>query len=1534
MAQVIKKLLTRTLVFVPTFVLALVVSLFFALQIPALQTVIAQKASRWISEQLQFPVSIQYVHIHWLDRATFKGILIADRQHNRMIDVPELTVDFELSALLQRDINVDEAILSNARVQLIKRKGDGTLNMDEFIAAVNELKDSGDTTRSVHPPVFSIDRVGLQNVHFSFADLRKDTIRDGFDYNHVVLDSLNGDFSDFRLVADTIDIHVNQLTSVENRTNLDIKQLRGFFRYTRHSMRLTGMEARIGNSLIRDSLVFEYQRPADLSEFNTKVTMSAHLDSTSIDSRDLAQFAPVLNRYRERWTISGDFNGKVVRFRLKDVDFRFGQRSRVQGKVSFDGLPDVKETFIDLNLTPSVVDVRDLRQYITDEEAYQTVRKFGRVALNGEFLGFPKDFVANGNFNTDVGRIVSDVNLKIRDDQAKSTYSGTLALTKFNLGKITDQPERFGLLDMNGKVKGTGFAMEDALVDLNATVHRLGFNQYEYRNAKVDGRLGKGLFKGVLSVNDPNLVFNAQGKVDLRNNQEEVALTASLEKANLRALNLLETDVAVRSQINVDFRGLDIDDVVGKALFTESAVLYNNQELLIDSLYIFSATDSASRTLSFTSDFASADVWGDFTFARAYDDLRQLLREYQLNFRNDAAAESYYLQKNKAALARQRQLSRKNYRVDYQMDAKDLNPLFALFYPAVYLSRNTRLEGAFTSGVTSILSANTAADSVFYNNYKFYNAEIDISTSKLADSTNVLASAYVHSDRQQLGNVPKTEDLTIEAIWSDDRINFESRIQQTGSTNYAELNGNLGFFANRMELRFKPSHFQVLDNDWHIAVNNLITMRGREITFENVSLTNRYQMIAANGVISDSASKALELTVQDFNLQTLNPILGRDILGTANGFVALRDLYNGVNFQSDLAIDELVLDNFLIGNITGKTTWDPVNRRINVNYQIYRMNSPILRLTGMYDPNATENSLDMRALLNRTNLEIMEPFLNSQVSNLGGVASGTLRVGGTLASPLLSGSLMVKEGRFKYNYLNTTYHFEDQIYFGENEISVKRLQLLDENNNVAIMRGGVFHDGFKNFVLDLRASLQNFKVLNTDAKDNSLFYGTAITTGNVSILGASSNLTITASVRSDKGTRIFIPVGGSSKDVAQQEYIQFVSKKQALADTVSQAAAPRVNLSGVKLDFNFDVTPDAYCEIIFDIKSGDIIRGNGNGKIKMQVDPDGEFTMFGDYVISKGAYNFTLMNAINKEFEISPGSRISWSGDPYGGTLNINATYQQTASLLPILGDNTTLQGPEYSRRYPVDVQLNLTGDLLSPDIKLGIDFASYPQNVPLFRTAVAAYEARLATDEQELNRQVFSLMILRKLSPEGAFSGVSGSVGNSVSELLSNQLSYWASQVDENLEIDLSLNGLDQEAFNTLQLRLSYSLFDGRLRVTRDGSFTNSQNQSNAQSVIGDWTVEYMLTKDGKLRLKAYNRNTQNVLNVGLNNSTNTIAGFSLLHVQSFNTLKEFFESLRDLFRPLGKPSLNAPVRKPDDEINVSAPDSTTTATPLKEDE
>jgi hypothetical protein len=176
--------------------------------------------------------------------------------------------------------------------------------------------------------------------------------------------------------------------------------------------------------------------------------------------------------------------------------------------------------------------------------------------------------------------------------------------------------------------------------------------------------------------------------------------------------------------------------------------------------------------------------------------------------------------------------------------------------------------------------------------------------------------------------------------------------------------------------------------------------------------------------------------------------------------------------------------------------------------------------------------------------------------------------------------------------------------------------------------------------------------------------------------------------------------------------------------------------------------------------------------------------------------------------------------------------------------------------------------------------------------------------DEQELKRQVFSLIILRRFSPPESFNTSGSDVINSVSELFSNQLSNFISQVDENLEIDVDFNRMDEEQFNTFQLRLSYTFMNGRLRVTRDGTFysnqgnnntttnANSNSNQNLSGLAGDWTVDYMLTADGKLKIKMFNRTNMNTAYSTVGGANTVTTGVSLTHTQSFNELRDLWRA------------------------------------------
>lgn len=214
----------------------------------------------------------------------------------------------------------------------------------------------------------------------------------------------------------------------------------------------------------------------------------------------------------------------------------------------------------------------------------------------------------------------------------------------------------------------------------------------------------------------------------------------------------------------------------------------------------------------------------------------------------------------------------------------------------------------------------------------------------------------------------------------------------------------------------------------------------------------------------------------------------------------------------------------------------------------------------------------------------------------------------------------------------------------------------------------------------------------------------------------------------------------------------------------------------------------------------------------------------------------------------------------------------------------------------------------MTPTIAYNLEVKQYPSSGE-YRSAVAAFENRLRSNEQELSRQVSSLILFNQLlSPQDALLGEANQgatlLGNSVSELVSNQISRWASALDENLEVGVSGLSLDQSTLTNLQLRLSYRFLNDRFRITRDGRFAYGTSQAgatqfNATSLLGEWTLEYWLAQSGNVRLKAYNRNIQNAL---LLNNAITTGGVSMQFTHSFNR-----------FKPLPKPEINFPNENPE---------------------
>jgi hypothetical protein len=1484
--QVFLKLF-KAFVFAAIMFLGITLLASLVVQLPVVQSRLIRYVSENIYRKTSYPVSIEQVRFVWLDKVAIRKLQIDDLFGLDMVRCDEILVDFSLWELLKGNPDrIDFIELSDPRVKLAYHKEKHTLNLDDFLLALTW----NDTSQSEGKPSrpFVIGAITIGSGYFSFEDELAEVSGEKFDENHFTLSRINGHVEQLEVWGDSIQLEVTHLNCLHDASGLKTHNLRTRYTYSEHYMVFDRLRLEAGNSVLGDSIVFFYHDFSDFKHFNQLVYLYARLEETSLDTRDLGIFNSFFDTYRDVYEIQGIATGNVSKLSLKDTKLEFGLASELRGNFSLFGLPDIEETLLDLDVYSLAALGGDLVQYVGYEESIN-ISKLGKLTGKAGFTGFYYDFVAKASLQTDLGYLSTDIQLKL--DGADSTmYKGSLLTERFNIGRWIDRESLTGKVSMNGTIEGTGVQLKFAKFKLNATVSELELLDYQYHNIQVDAALSKSFFDGTLHVNDTNLVLHASGKVNLESGSETIDLKGSIVRANVQKLAHLKTHAGLSMQFVAHTKGLSVDDFTGSILLEKIRASYENNVFQTDTVSLRSSEEKGTKELKVDGSFGTVTVKGEYKISEVVADFGQTLQEYMLAVLNDRNAQvSYYAKKNYAG---------NSYRADVVAVFKDINPMLALFTDQITIAPGARAEGSIQTDQNRQIQLYCTADSMRLGRSIFEKNSFDIYTSKSVTSPDLLVMVNGQSGSQRFPGMPATEDLLLEAIWQNNMLEFNTHLEQSGEPNAASLEGNILFLDSGYLLSFEPSHFKVLDKVWSIKKGNQVRVEGLEVTTSGVELISEGQSILLAGTLSEDSTKFMDLSVRGFSVDQLSPLLGVPLSGALHSSIRMYDMYHSRNIRYAVEVDSLIVGRFYTGDVQMSGNWENAQKAIQVGLHVLRNKQTVIALNGYVNPLLGEQALNLQLVFKEAGIGLLEPFFQSYISEVKGNLEGAIRMTGSITRPVLKGKAFIKDAQLKVNYLNTSYSLTDSIYFEENEIGMRNTLLMDERGGKAMLRRAtLYHEGFSQWWVEVAADVENFLVLDKKEDLDDYYFGTAIVSGKLGITGPVQNIVMKANAVTNKGTKLYIPVGGTEV-VEQQEFISFVNPLQK--EKQKEKVKEKADLSGIEMDFNLNFTPDAQIEIIFDKRAGDIIKGNGKGKIQLLIDTRGDFSMLGNYEILNGTYNFTFLNVVNKKFDIRAGSQINWSGDPFGAQLDIKASYTQNVSLLPILGitDSSIIRQPEIRRRYPTELFLLLSGPLLSPSFKFDIKISNFPQNIvtPVgsysLNNAVMAFYSNIQNNEQEMNRQVFSLIALRRLSPDNTFAGSGQLVGNSLSELLSNQLSSWVSQVNDNLEIDFDLNGLSADALSTMQLRFSYSLLNGKIRVTRDGTFTNNQNQASFNSIVGDWMVEYMIDDYGRFRIKAFNRNNYNVLSSNINNTST--AGVSFLHTEAFDKLSELIRKKR----------------------------------------
>ncbi|MCB9168036.1 MAG: translocation/assembly module TamB domain-containing protein [Flavobacteriales bacterium] len=1426
----------------------------------SVQTWIAQKVLSAISDDLGFRIKVDRLRIGMFGPSRFDGVLVTDLQGDTLFAAGRLKVDRWRVHPRSHHVSVGALFMRDARFRLDRPGGAAHSNLTDWIAALG----SGDTTASGPPWVIQCRTFDIQRFHFSYDDHGEGQIPYGVDFDHVDVHHADVRGRDLVVIDDSVRAQLDHVAFKE-RSGLVLDHMDGNAQVSGRGIIVDGLQMVTPNSAVRGDLAFRTMDWSDYDRFTDAVDFDLALDTSKVCSRDIAFFAPPLEGLDVTMEVRGDYHGTVADLKGRNVDIGYGRETRFTGSIEMNGLPVIANTFIILDIDRLTTVRSDIASLpiapFTSGEHMQVpaeLEALGPIVFRGNFTGFINSFTAFGRASSDLGILRADISFDRDTISRVFELEGELATDGFDPGPLLRDPT-LGPIACDLRLHAKGNDLASMRADLDGKVPMLTVNDHVVSGIRLNGRLERRLFNGHLECDDPVVQLVFDGLADLRGTWPKVDFTATVSRADLYELKLLPRahlgEVSFRMKADGE---LAPDSLKGTLQIMGLEYCDEDSTYLFGDLALASGRVQGMQALQLRSGLADIDVHGDFLPTRLPTALRSVLFSVF------------------PALSDQVEYALDDQRFTFDVRVKDIDPLLHLTLPDLRLDPGAVFEGRFDSRTFDV---GLTADLPYISYAGLGSDSVHVILDKTLD---VLALSF-RSKRQDLSDSTYITGIDITGKAYQDEL--ELRMAWAGSTNNTsgelDLQGQV-LGPDRVTIDMLPSRLYFGRGVWRNPQVATFLLDSSALHIQGLELVDGRQKVRVDGALSRDPAQAIAFELHDFRLENARPFYtGPTAHGSLSGDGRLFDPFGTPYFFSYLCLDSLAVNDRPVGDIRFSAQWSRSDRAMQVSGQVLRDTLKALDFSGRVVPTSEKEQLDLELDLDQFDLAFLDPYLPGEISDIQGQVTGKVHVGGTFAVPLVEGNAFLKDAGLRIAYLNTFYHFTHEVRILPDMFTLDFVKLIDEEGHEASAIGTIIHHGFTDWNFDITLGMDRFLCMNTTGLDNELYYGKAYATGDLQVSGYTDNLQITLDAKADKGTVISLPLG-SSTEVSGIDFVRFHA-----GDLWTDTADTAVDLSGIDLDMNVEVTPDARFELIFDPTVGDILSGSGRGNIQMQVTPSGEFKMRGDMEVTDGQYLFTLRRVVNKRFDVEPGGHITWYGDPFDAQLALDAVYRLRAPLYDIIPDERT---DAYTKRVPVEVLMHLTDRLENPDIGFDIRLPSVDEGT---RTQVNS----LLSDKDELDRQAFALIVLNRFLPvdrfgQGDANSATGSnvVGTTGSELLSNQVSNWLSQLSNDVDLGVNYRPGDALTQDELELAVSTQLFNERLLLsTNVGVQYGTRSSAQGNTLVGDFALEYLLTDDGKLRLKAFSQSNDRNLNQVDQAPTTQGAGL---------TYREEFDDARDLWR------------------------------------
>jgi translocation and assembly module TamB len=1354
--------------------------------------------------------------------------------------------------LTSRMIDLEELSLENSITNI--RLG----QKEQARVVINEVKQEA-AAQSAAGWTIRVGTIDLENNNFRFDNDNEPRLNYGMDYAHIKADTLSLHAKDVVISTDSIEGLITR-ASFKEQSGFVLQKLETSFLYTNQQITLDELYLQTPGSELKRKVAIRYASPEALMNDIANMEIDLNLEESKLLVKDLLTFVPELRRRpafaypNATWYVNSRITGRVANLKIDVLQVEGLQDTRIDLSGHITGLPDINRFKADLNIRNIASSKRDISLFVP-------------TYLLPNNITIPAQFNLHGNLRSDGDLLNTDIainsslgNATVKGtfhdvaDPARSGYNATINANRLDLGTILQNKEIRGPISATVTANGTGYDPKTANAKLKGTIHSAIIKDYTYKGLVFDGTVASQQAVFNTSISEPNIDFDLLATADLSKTYPALQITGMIDSIKLQPLHLANERMIYRGKIDADFPVTNPDDLQGRLFFTQSLFVQNDQRLQLDTVELVAARTDSGHSIRLNSDVMTVALEGEYQLTELGNILTQAIQPY-FAIRPGAAV-----------------INTTPY--DFTLNAYILdNPALKVFVPGLEKIDSVSLQSHFSNtGWTATVNAS----SIDMGPNHLRDLKLQAGTGNNAIEVNATLAQF------SMGKDIRLDNTTLNASIANNNIDFVvNNKDRNGRDKYnirALLRQPVG---NSYEFSINPDSLLLNYDSWAVTGNNKITITPAGVNATNLVLSRSGQHLSINS-LSAGINAPMDVNFSNFRLATLTGFIQSDsnfVNGTMNGKITFTDLAKEPVFTGDLRVDEFSFKGDTVGNIhaliNNRQSPDTYAADITLNG---RGND--VKFAGNYYVRPTGSNYDFDLDIRSLAVATIQAFSNNAISGASGAVNGNFDVSGTLDKPSVKGDLNFDKARFNLAMLNSSFNIDqEKIRVDDKGLHFDRFQIKDSAQNALVINGIAATNNFFNYAFDLDVRANNFRALNSTKRHNSIFYGQLYFNTNLKVKGTEAAPVVDGRLVVNDKTKMTVVIPQAQPGIVEREgVIEFVDMDAPLNDSLFMAAYDSLNRSvftGMDIAVNVEIVPEAEFNIIIDEGNGDFLKVKGEALLTCGIDPSGKINLSGSYELNEGSYELTF-NFLRRRFEIQKGSRIVWEGEPTEANMDVEAIYIANTAPLDLvkdqMGEVSAFERNTYLQKLPFDVHLKMEGKLLQPNISFDIvlpDNRSYAVSGDIVSTVRTRLE-QLRQEPGEMNKQVFSLLLLNRFVAENPFNSSTGGPNagvlarQSVSKLLTEQLNRLAGDLIAGVDLNFDVTSAEdyttgqRENKTDLNVGLSKRLLNDRLTVTVGSNFEleGPQNSSQGSNIAGNVALDYRISKDNRYLLRAYRKN------------------------------------------------------------------------------